>query len=170
MKQGTDRSDQSFLALNDQQEQLYQGTVEKLKQANVRMTSQRAAILRYLIQTDTHPTAEQIYAALGSHFHTMSLATVYNNVNMLVQYNLVKPLKSKDEAVHFDFNGKKHYHVICTRCGRIVDLFYPILYEVEAFAHQETGFLVSGHHLEIYGLCPQCQQELQAEAITKKEK
>lgn len=147
-------------ALNEHQEALYQRTVEKLKAQKVRMTSQRAAILRYLIQTDTHPTAEQIYAALGSHFRSMSLATVYNNVNMLVEQHLVKTLKSKDDAIHFDFNGEKHYHVICTRCGRIVDLFYPILHEIESFAQEETGFLVSGHHLEIYGLCPQCQQAL----------
>ncbi|MDO4671267.1 MAG: Fur family transcriptional regulator [Aerococcus sp.] len=158
-----DETNKKIIALTEHQEQLYERTVEKLKKENVRMTAQRSAILRYLIQTDTHPTAEQIYAVLGGEFRSMSLATVYNNVNMLVQYHLVKPLKSKDDAVHFDFNGEKHYHVICTRCGRIVDLFYPILYEVEDFAQKETQFMVTGHHLEIYGICPQCQRELSQE-------
>ncbi|RYL88927.1 peroxide-responsive transcriptional repressor PerR [Sporolactobacillus sp. THM7-4] len=133
--------------------------IDMLKDSGVRITPQRHAILEYLVDSDSHPTADEIYKALEHKFPNMSVATVYNNLRVFKKTGLVKELTYGDASSRFDFSTKKHYHIICTNCGKIVDFYYPSLDEVEALAAQVTGFTVDHHRLEIYGLCPECQSK-----------
>ena len=133
--------------------------LNKLKKAKVRITPQRQAIIAYLASVDTHPTAEQIYRALANDYPNMSIATVYNTLRLFVKIGLIKELAYGDSSSHFDYAKTQHYHAICTQCGKIVDLYYPVLEDVESVANQLTGFQVSGHRLEVYGICPECQSK-----------
>jgi len=132
-------------------------TLAQLREHHIRVTPQREAIISYLIESEEHPTAEKIYADLSPHFPQMSVATVYNNLRLLVDLKLIQEMSSNDAATHFDFMLHPHSHAICTNCGKIVDFDYEGLSDVAAVATAETGFKVSGHHLEVYGLCPDCQ-------------
>ncbi|MCL1632024.1 peroxide-responsive transcriptional repressor PerR [Sporolactobacillus sp. CPB3-1] len=144
--------------------------IEMLKSSGVRITPQRHAILEYLVISDTHPTADEIYKTLEHKFPNMSVATVYNNLRVFKKTGLVKELTYGDASSRFDFSTKRHYHVICSKCGKIVDFFYPALDEIEALAAQVTGFKVDHHRLEIYGICPECQAkdvQDQSESVQK---
>lgn len=133
--------------------------LESLKKTGVRITPQRHAILEYIINTMSHPTADEIYKALEGKFPNMSVATVYNNLRVFRQVGLVRELTYGDASSRFDFITSKHYHVICTNCGKIVDFHYPGLDEVEHLASHVTGFKISHHRMEVYGLCPDCSDE-----------
>ena len=130
--------------------------IEKLKTTGIRMTPQRHAILSYLLEIDTHPTVDEIYRALESKFPSMSLATVYNNQKVFIETGLVRELTYGDGASRFDADMSDHYHAICQSCGRIEDFSHEPLTEVERSAERETGFLISGHRMEVYGICPEC--------------
>ncbi|WP_425411632.1 Fur family transcriptional regulator [Lacticigenium naphthae] len=132
--------------------------IERLKQAGVRITPQRYAVLAFLIEEDSHPTADEIYRELAIKFPNMSVATVYNNLRLFTKMKLVKELKYGDSSSRFDFSSTEHYHAICSICGKIEDIYYPGLDDVEVVAHNLTGFDVDTHRLEIYGRCPSCQQ------------
>ncbi|MDX8289061.1 peroxide-responsive transcriptional repressor PerR [Metabacillus indicus] len=132
--------------------------LDTLKQTGVRITPQRHAILEYLIQSMTHPTADDIYKSLESKFPNMSVATVYNNLRVFREVGLVKELTYGDASSRFDFVTTEHYHVICEKCGKIVDFHYPGLDEVEHLASHVTGFKVSHHRMEIYGVCGPCEK------------
>lgn len=132
--------------------------LDTLKNTGVRITPQRHAILEYLIQSMTHPTADDIYKALEGKFPNMSVATVYNNLRVFREAGLVKELTYGDASSRFDFVTNDHYHMICETCGKIVDFHYPGLDEIEHFASHVTGFKVNSHRLEIYGTCPSCQE------------
>ena len=134
-------------------------SIERLKYNNVRITPQRHAILEYLIDKDTHPTADDVYQALESRFPSMSVATVYNNLRLFIELGLVKEMKYGDSSSRFDFSSTEHYHAICTECGKIEDIYYPGLDDVEVVASNLTGFEVTSPRLEIYGLCPDCQRK-----------
>lgn len=142
------------------EETVYHRTLQKLKDEKIRVTPQREAIIQYLIGSEEHPTAEKIYEALAPQFPHMSVATVYNSLRLLANLNLIEEMSSNDAATHFDFALQPHYHAICTNCGKIVDFIYGKMTDVEQVATQKTGFEVSGHHLEVYGLCPDCQKLL----------
>lgn len=139
---------------------VYNKTINLLKAKQIQVTPQREAIISYMIDSTAHPTAEMIYAKLSPQFPHMSVATVYNNLRLLVDLNLVEEMSSNDAATHFDFPIEPHYHAICTNCGKIFDFTYPGVTDVEAVAAKKTGFKVSGHHLEVYGICPECQVKL----------
>lgn len=133
--------------------------LDTLKDSGIRITPQRHAILEYLIDAMTHPTADEIYKALEGKFPNMSVATVYNNLRVFREVGLVKELTYGDSSSRFDFTTHDHYHVICENCGKIVDFQYPGLDEVEHFASHVSGFNVSHHRLEIYGVCPDCARK-----------
>jgi Fur family transcriptional regulator, peroxide stress response regulator len=135
--------------------------VHTLKTAGVRITPQRHAILEHLIESLSHPTADDIYKALEGKFPNMSVATVYNNLRVFKEVGLVKELTYGDSSSRFDCVTTDHYHVICDDCGKIVDFHYPGLDEVETLAEQVTGFKVSRHRMEIYGVCPNCMKKKQ---------
>ena len=127
-----------------------------LKESGVRITPQRHAILEFLISAEMHPTADEIYRSLEDDFPNMSVATVYNNLRVFRNAGLVKELTYGDASSRFDFVTHDHYHIICDKCGKIVDFHHPGLEEVEHLASHVTGFEVSSHRLEVYGTCPDC--------------
>ncbi|MBO2535471.1 peroxide-responsive transcriptional repressor PerR [Rummeliibacillus suwonensis] len=133
--------------------------LDTLKKTGVRITPQRHAILEYLIESMSHPTADDIYKALEHRFPNMSVATVYNNLRVFREAGLVRELTYGDNASRFDFVTSKHYHIICESCGKIVDFHYPGLDEVEHLAAHVTGFKVNSHRLEVYGICPECAKK-----------
>lgn len=130
----------------------------KLKSTGVRMTPQRHAILAYLVDTMDHPTADDIYKALEPRFPSMSVATVYNNLKVFIEAGLVREMNYGDQSSRFDADMSDHYHAHCERCGKMIDFDYPPLEAVEKAAAEQTGFTVTGHRLEIYGICPECSE------------
>ncbi|MGG1520027.1 peroxide-responsive transcriptional repressor PerR [Paenibacillus oryzisoli] len=128
----------------------------KLKTTGVRMTPQRHAILSYLLDSMTHPTADDIYRSLESKFPNMSVATVYNNLKVFIESGLVRELTYGDSSSRFDADMTDHYHAVCDVCGKISDFEYPRLSDMEQTAAEQTGFRVGGYRLEVYGICPAC--------------
>lgn len=137
--------------------------IDRLKKSGVRITPQRHAVLEYLLNAMTHPTADEIYKALEGKFPNMSVATVYNNLRVLKEIGLVRELTYGDNSSRFDCDTSEHYHVICDECGRIVDFHYPPLDEVESLAEQVTGFKINRHRMELYGVCESCRSINSAE-------
>lgn len=138
----------------------FEKAMKQLKNTGVRMTPQRHAILAYLFETMNHPTADEIYKALEDKFPSMSVATIYNNLRLFREANLVTELTYGDSSSRFDADVSEHYHAICRECGKIVDFAYPCLQEVENVASEVTGFAVETHRMEVYGKCKMCRDEM----------
>lgn len=138
--------------------EIVEHAIDKMKEANIRITPQRYAILEYLVESHSHPTADEIYKHLEHRFPNMSVATVYNNLRLFTEIGFVVEMSYGDGSSRFDFTSTRHYHAICDECGKIVDVNYPGLEDVEAATERLTGFIVREHRLEMYGLCPDCQK------------
>lgn len=135
--------------------------LQQLKDHKIRVTPQRQIILTYLVTHHNHPSVETIYKALDTQLPNLSLATVYNTLKLFVDLGIVIELQNGDAGTHYDFFGRPHYHVVCENCGKITDVFEPDLSGVETKAAELSGYLVTGHNMEVYGLCPDCQKLLQ---------
>lgn len=134
-----------------------QHALDQLKVNGVRITPQRHAILTFLMESMGHPTADEIYRSLEPRFPNMSVATVYNNLKMFIEAGMVRELTYGDSSSRYDANVSDHYHVVCDKCGKIKDFFYPSLLDVEHKAENDTGFRVFGHRMELYGVCDDCR-------------
>lgn len=131
-----------------------------LKAKGIRFTPQRQAILEYLLSTDTHPTAEEIYKQVKIRFPGVSLGTIYNTLNMLKEHAFILELPCGDMSSRFDGNPVNHYHVMCSDCGKVVD-FHSDLIDMDELVAAKTGFDIRTHNLVFYGVCPSCQSCLE---------
>ena len=94
-----------------------------LRECGVQPTAQRIAIGRYVLCDADHPTAEQVKAWVDLNFPKISLATVYNTLNVFVTAGLLKELRLPDrDAVVFDSNVLPHHHFLDDQTGAIYDL------------------------------------------------
>lgn len=135
--------------------------VNHLKEKNVRMTSQRHAILAYLVDGNRHPTVNEIYDDLKEEFPTMSVATIYNNLNFFKEAGILQELPFGDGSSRFDLTTIDHYHTICRVCGKIEDFHYPALKASSELQEELNEFKVEKYNLELIGLCKECQARLQ---------
>ncbi|WP_419775087.1 Fur family transcriptional regulator [Ignavigranum ruoffiae] len=141
--------------------------VKYLKERKIRITPQRQAIIEYLIDTQDHPTVDEIYQAIKQRYGNMSLATIYNNLNVLVKAGLVDEMKFNGVTSRYDYNHHQHYHIICVECGKIADVNYADVAPIAEAAEQQTGYQVFHSNIELHGLCPDCQAKLQKGAAEK---
>jgi Fur family transcriptional regulator, peroxide stress response regulator len=132
---------------------------QTLRQAGLRLTPQRLAICRLLATTDRHPTAQMIFDDLRVEYPSMSLATVYNTLDVLVQLNMIHSLGSAgDDAEHYDGNTDPHINLACISCHRVIDLESPQVQTLEREVAENSGYHLLGARFMYYGLCPECQQ------------
>ena len=123
-------------------------------QQRFKLTPQRAAIMAYLEGNNSHPSAEDIYDAVLEKYPMVSLATVYNTLDILKTMGRVMELNIDGERKHFDPIMTPHHHLICVNCKTIVDIKRD--FDLELPREYMHGFKVTGRHAEFYGLCPKC--------------
>ncbi|MDF0728219.1 Fur family transcriptional regulator [Cytobacillus sp. S13-E01] len=139
------------------EEDQYKELIPYLKERGLRITPQRLLILKTIISLNGHPTVDDIH----SHIPYISVATIYNNIKLFVKLQILKELPYGNGLSKYELYKSNHYHVICERCGGIIDFKYPNLEEVEQVALKLTNFKVHSHHFEIYGECATCQDSNQ---------
>lgn len=142
-------------------ESYYQATFDHvilhLKERHIRITETRKAIISYMINAHHHPSAEQIYRDLKPDYPHMSLATVYNNLKVLVEEGFVTEIKlSHDHTTYFDFMGHHHLHIACERCGNIADFVDVDIPHIKKEAEVQTHYKVTKTQLLMYGICQNC--------------
>jgi Fur family transcriptional regulator, peroxide stress response regulator len=146
----------------DPQERLDQ-IIKALRDKGHRLTPQRLALLQIIAASQAHPDAEQIYEQMQAVFPTTSLATIYKTLALLKDMGEVLELNFAGVGSHYDGNKPyPHPHVICTRCGEILDPEVVALAEISREMARQTGYQITHHQLNFFGLCPRCQQEGQA--------
>lgn len=96
---------------------------EKLEAAGVQPTAQRIAIFRYVSCEADHPTAEDVKRWADDNFPKLSLATVYNTLNTLVEAKLLKEFKFPHTSkVIYDCNVSEHHHFLDENTGQLIDI------------------------------------------------
>ena len=131
-----------------------------LERSGHRFTEQRAAVYRHLVDTDAHPTADDVYLAVRQDFAGISLATVYKSLETLVGCGLAVKLTYGDGSARYDGRTDPHHHARCLACGRVVDIHGKIAdSEIEGLQAGTAGFTVTGFRLELSGYCATCVPE-----------
>ena len=120
----------------------------------------RDAILTCLRQTDTHPSADWVYAQLKPQIPDLSLGTVYRNLNLFKDQGTIVSLGTVKGVERFDGNTTPHVHFVCTGCDAISDL--PQIAVPEALNQQvmqETGGMIDTCQLTCVGICQTCKEK-----------
>ena len=117
----------------------------------------RDAILTCLRQTDTHPSADWVYAQIKSEYPDISLGTVYRNLALFKQQGFIQSLGTVNGVERFDGNVLPHVHFICHCCDSVIDLPHMEVPEsLSSRAAEETGGEVVSCQLTFTGRCRSC--------------
>ena len=130
----------------------HEGAIRRLKEAGIRSSAPRIAILGYLQRVRCHPSAETVYRALHKSHPSLSLTTVYNTLRLFAETGLARQLDLGCSEARFDGFTVPHGHFRCRSCGKIYDVFES---EMNRLPHP-AGFLVESASLSYSGLCPDC--------------
>ena len=134
----------------------------ELQRSGMRLTPQRVAICELLTATDEHPTAAMIFDSLKPHYPSLSLATVYNTLDTLVNLGAVNILGSAgDGNVHYDADTEPHVNLACIACHKIVDIPSEHVSQLDTEISSASGYKILGARVLYYGLCPDCQKTKQ---------
>ncbi len=124
-----------------------------------RNTRQRKAILNYLRNTRSHPTADAIYDEVRRIIPDISMGTVYRNLKVLHEMGLIRELNLNGEISRYEFACAGHYHFRCNICGQVIDIDEPMHEELNHNVALKTGLQITTHYLEFRGLCRTCQNK-----------
>jgi Fur family transcriptional regulator, peroxide stress response regulator len=126
-------------------------------QCRLRMTPQREALLRLLSQTRTHPTADELFRRVRRQLPSVSHATVYRNLQELVRARLIARLERAGGPVQYDANPDDHHHFVCTRCGRVTDIYLKdVGYAIDRERSGIAPARIDRAELQLHGMCAAC--------------
>lgn len=127
--------------------------VKILKNKQIKITSQRLIVLKYLNKHCIHPTADKIYSDLKKNNPSLSKTTVYNTLETLSKHGIIQSLTISGSELRYDIDQGMHHHFYCKRCGNIVDieLKCPNIEKMKQFGHE-----VEEVHGYIKGVCKNC--------------
>jgi Fe2+ or Zn2+ uptake regulation protein len=129
-----------------------------LEQHGVRPSVQRIAVMEYLMLHKTHPTADEIFSALLPDMPTLSRTTVYSTLATLSASGAIRALDIESGRMHYDGETKPHAHFVCTRCGKIEDI-WPAERDWQAMmlaVPPPKGTTIVQTQLLYKGLCANC--------------
>jgi len=122
-----------------------------------RLTPQRRAVLEAVRRAPIHPDACWVYDQVRRRLPNISLGTVYRSLAVLEEAGLIQELSQGGGPTRYDGNVEAHQHVVCSQCGRVVDVDVGELGELRRVVARSAGFAeVVGERLEFYGRCSEC--------------
>jgi Fur family ferric uptake transcriptional regulator len=127
----------------------------------LRMTRQRGLIVDIFLRKEGHMSSEELYALAKSRDASVGRATVYRVLKLLKEAGLAREVDFGEGVSRYEhmWGHAHHDHLMCTRCGRtreVVDEGIEALQEKLALKY---GFALSGHKMDLYGLCPACRKK-----------
>lgn len=129
-----------------------------LADQGLKMTPQRLAILEVFLDSPGHPTSEELLGLVKSRDPAIGQATVYRTVKLLAEAGLARAVDLGGGAQRWEslVGSEHHDHLICERCKKTVEIADPRIERLQEELAAGAGFVLTGHRLYLYGLCPEC--------------
>jgi Fur family ferric uptake transcriptional regulator len=140
-------------------------TLEEIRSSGGRVTPAREAVLRAVLEGDQHHfTAADIFEAVEGSPARPDRATVYRTLDLLTELGILTPLQLDASAVVYHRTDHSHAHLICVRCGEVVELDRPTLDALDRTIKRRTGFNVDRARVAITGVCAACSEQFARES------
>ncbi len=137
--------------------------ISNLQRADLRVTAQRRRIIQHMLRIPQHFSADDLLDYIRQEGAGVSRATLYRLLPTLVQIGVLREVIYGEEHTHYEVVEEEkefHGHLICERCGRVIDFICPAVEGAIIGVSSEHNFAHHAHTLEISGLCEECQTQL----------
>lgn len=124
-----------------------------------RRTSQRSLLYDLIRKAGGHIDADELYRMARQKKARISLSTVYRNLQLFKGLGLIEEHDFAEPHRHFEVKPRaEHQHLLCERCGKIVEFRHPLIEKIKAEVATAQGFMVSSADVHLVGLCSKCQE------------
>jgi Fur family ferric uptake transcriptional regulator len=135
---------------------------EFLATRGLRLTQERSVILDEVFSSHLHFDGDELATRLAARPGAVrvSRATVYRTLRLMVEAGLLRRVARPNgrEVYEHDYGYPQHDHFICRVCGQLIEFQNGAISEILDEVAAKNSFLVSGHRLEVYGLCSKCSR------------
>jgi Fur family peroxide stress response transcriptional regulator len=132
--------------------------VELCQQLHLKVTPQRVAIYKELLNSDRHPTADDIYKIVKRGYPNISFDTVNRTLQTFVKVGIVDVVEIFGGAKRFDPNVTNHHHLHCTQCGKVLDFYNRAYDNLKVPENVEEQFQVISKRVVLKGICKDCRK------------
>lgn len=108
------------------------------------------------MESNTHPTADELFQKIRIQLPTISLATVYRNLNMLASDGIIRKIEMPDMPDRFDWRMTVHDHLYCEKCGKVFD--FTLSNALDKQIEEVSGMQVKQYNLIAKGVCSDCMK------------
>ncbi len=139
-----------------------QKLVDKIMSAGLKNTKYRVYMIDLLSKSEKLMSAQDIYLELMKKKVNINLSTVYRTLDKLVETKIINRVQMEHEKqALFEYNRNIHHHFLtCLGCNKIIPIYECPLKDYEEQLQEKTGFILTGHSIEFYGYCKDCQEKL----------
>ena len=133
---------------------------EFINAKGLRSTRQRDIILDAFLAADRHISIEELYRKLRAKHSGIGYATVYRTLKLFAESGIARETQFGDGQTRYEHvvAGEHHDHLVCTRCGAIVEFENEKIEDLQIRVARSHGFEVESHKLELYGRCERCRR------------
>ena len=137
-----------------------------MAERGLKSTRQRSLIIDTFFGSGGHLSVEQLWSKVRLNDARVSVATVYRTMKLLSECGLAEARNFGDGQTRYEASVGKHHHdhLICTRCGQIVEFENDRIEALQDGIAKKHGFRVTSHKMELYGLCRACQRAVDSGA------
>ena len=122
----------------------------------LKWTRQREVILDVFLEAHAHLTCEEISARVARRDRSIGLATVYRTLRLFVEAGIANERKFQDGLTRYEVQQPHHDHLICVRCGGIVEFESDAIERLQDDIASKHGYRLLTHRHELYGTCGDC--------------
>lgn len=128
--------------------------INKLKEAGLKVTHSRCKILEiFQSSPDEHYTADKLKDMLSDSGETIGLATIYRVLTQLEMADLIQKNNFDDNQSAYEIKKSHHDHLICTKCGNIIEFVNSDLEKLQERISKEYNFTLESHVMTLFGNC-----------------
>ncbi|HHV29027.1 Fur family transcriptional regulator [Acetivibrio mesophilus] len=135
-------------------------TDDILAKIGCKNTKSRKAVIEVLESAENSLSAEDIFLCIKEQGSSVNLSTVYRTLDLMESKSLVNKIIMGDGKARYELTVDGHrHHLVCTNCHKSVPIDFCPLEKMEKDIGKTNDFDITGHKLEIYGICPECKKE-----------
>ncbi len=132
---------------------------EFIAHKGLKSTRQRDIILESFLSSARHISIEELYLKLRAKHPSIGYATVYRTLKLFAESGIAREIQFGDGQTRYEHatEGEHHDHLVCTRCGTIIEFENETIEQLQQEVAVSHGFQIENHKLELYGVCVKCQ-------------
>ena len=131
---------------------------EFIESKGLRHTLQREKILDIFLSTEKHVSIDELYKLVRKKYRDIGYTTVYRTMKLFSESGLCGEIDFGDGILRFEhkYGHEHHDHLICTKCGKFIEVMKPEIERMQDILTKEYGFIPTKHKLQIFGICKVC--------------